>query len=189
MPENYGMMNIGPGGTNTVGGDFNTGYRPTVIRVTTSERALLRSVRQHVAADPVKREYDIFLSHATTDPYARILCHAMEELGATVWFDESCLELGENFVLAIDRGIARSRIGVILVTPTVITGRPWVEEEFSALLNNQEKVIPVLHEVTWTELQKYSRLLHLRNGLSTADRTIEEIAKLIVSALNGVARS
>lgn len=92
-------------------------------------------------------------------------------------------------MLAIDRGIARSRIGVILVTPTVITGRPWVEKEFSALLDDKEKVIPILHEVTWTELRKYSRLLHLRNGLSTANRTVEEIAKLIVNALNGVARS
>jgi hypothetical protein len=27
---NYGMMNIGPGGTNTVGGDFNTGYQPDI---------------------------------------------------------------------------------------------------------------------------------------------------------------
>lgn len=184
MSENYGMMNVGPGGTNIVGGDFNMVYQPT-----RSERELLKSVRQHVAADPVEREYDIFLCHATADPYARTLRYALEELGAKVWFDESCLELGENFVLAIDRGIARSRIGVILVTPTVITGRPWVEKEFSALLDDKEKVIPILHEVTWTELRKYSRLLHLRNGLSTANRTVEEIAKLIVNALNGVARS
>ena len=27
---NYGMMNIGPGGTNIVGGDFNTGYQPNI---------------------------------------------------------------------------------------------------------------------------------------------------------------
>lgn len=156
MTENYGMMNIGPDGTIIVGGDFYTGYQPTVIHVTTSEHDLLKSVRQHVAADPVKREYDIFLSHATDDPYARTLCHALEELGANVWFDESSLGPGENIVRAIDRGIAHSRIGVILVTPTVIAGRPWVENEFSALLDDKEKVIPILHEVTWTELQKYS---------------------------------
>jgi hypothetical protein len=196
MSENYGMMNIGPGGTNTVGGDFNTGYQPTIIRVTTSnvsatgsEQELLRSVRQHVAADLIKREYDIFLSHATADPYARTLCHALEELGAKVWFDESCLKLGENFALAIDQGITRSRIGVILVTRTVLAGRPWVDNEFSALIDSKDKVIPILHEVTWEELRNYSLLLHLRNGLSTANRTVEEIAKLIVSALNGMTRS
>lgn len=79
MSENYGMMNVGPGGTNIVGGDFNMVYQPT-----RSERELLKSVRQHVAADPVEREYDIFLCHATADPYARTLRYALEELGAKV---------------------------------------------------------------------------------------------------------
>ncbi|MGH3978956.1 MAG: toll/interleukin-1 receptor domain-containing protein [Pseudonocardiaceae bacterium] len=182
MSENYGMLNIGHGGTNIVGGGLNTGYQP--IRVTTSERALLTSVREHVAADPVERAHDIFLSHASADlVIARFLRDELEKLGADVWVDEFSLGLGQNIVLAIDRGIARSRIGVVLVTPTVLAGRPWVEKEFSALLDSKEMVIPVLHKVTLMELRQYSPLLHLKKGLNTADHTVEEIAKLIVSAL------
>ena len=93
--------------------------------------------------------------------------------------------LGQNIARAIDRGIACSRIGVVLVTPTAIAGRPWVEKEFSALLDGKETVIPILHEVTLAQLQAYSPLLHLQKGLNTTDRTVEEIAKLIVSTLNG----
>jgi len=50
-------------------------------------------------------------------------------------------------------------MGVVLVTPTVITGRFWVEKEFSALRNSKETVIPVLYDVSWIELEAYSPLL------------------------------
>lgn len=186
MSENSGVMNTGSGGTINIGNRNVFGYKPrvTYITLTTSERALLESVREHVAADAVEREHDIFLSHATADlGQARILYHALKELGADVWVDEFSLRPGQNIVRAIDRGIKLARIGVVLVTPTVIAGRPWVENEFSALLNDKETVIPILHEVTWTQLRAYSPLLHLKKGLNTADRNFEEIAKLIVSVL------
>jgi hypothetical protein len=186
MPENSGVTNIGSGGTINIGDHNVFGYQPRVTHVTMSEQALLRSVREHVAADPVEREHDIFLSHATADLHiARALHHALEELDADVWIDEFNLGLGRNIAQTIDRGIACSRIGVVLVTPTVIAGRRWVKKELSALLNGKEAVIPILHKVTLTQLLAYSPLLHDQKGLSTADHTIEEIAKLIVSTLNG----
>lgn len=185
MPDNSGIMNTGSGTINIH--DSAVGHQSRATRathVTTSEQALLESVRERVAADPAEREHDIFLSHATADlQIARALHHALKELGADVWIDAFSLGLGQNFVRSIDRGIARSRIGVVLVTPAVVAGRPWVENEFSALLGGKETVIPILHEVTWTQLHTYSPLLHLKKGLSTADRNVEEIAKLIVGAL------
>jgi hypothetical protein len=185
MSENYGITNTGSGGINI--GDHNVfGYQPRVTHVTLtpSEQALLDSVRQHVAADSVEREHDIFLSHATADlEPARTLQHALEKLGADVWIDDSSLRHGRNFVRAIDRGIALSRIGVVLVTPTVIDGRPWVEKEFSALLADKETVIPILHKITDAQLRRYSPLLYLKKGLSTAGHNFEEIAKLIVGVL------
>jgi TIR domain len=186
MPENKGVMNTGPGTINISRSAVGDQSRVTNFTgVTTSEQALLKSVREHVAADPIEREHDIFLSHATADlALARALHHALEELGADVWVDEFSLGLGQNIARAIDRGIACSRIGVVLVTPTVIAGRPWVEKEFSALLDGKEAVIPILHEVTLEQLHAYSPLLHLQKGLNTTDRTVEEIAKLIVSTLN-----
>lgn len=187
MPDNYGMTNIGPGGTNIVGGDLNTGNRPTYL--TSPDRGFLQSVRDRVAADPVEREHDIFLSHATADAtLARFLYDEMTELGASVWIDDVDLELGQNIVLAVNDGIARCRIGVVLVTPTVIAGRPWVETEFSALLDGKDTVIPILHKITLAQLREYSPLLHLRKGLSTADTTVAQIARMVVSALGSPPR-
>lgn len=153
-------------------------------RVSVSERVLLDSVREHVAIDLTERPHDIFLSHATADlPLARALHDKLEALDAEVWMDDFSIKLGQNIVRAIDRGISLSRVGVVLVTPAVIAGRYWVEKEFSALLNSKDTVIPVLHEVSWSELAAYSPLLHLNKGLSTRERTVEEIAALIAGTL------
>jgi hypothetical protein len=145
---------------------------------------MLDSVGRHVAADSIARPYDVFLSHASADlGLARALHDELEVLGVEVWMDDFSIKLGQNIIRAIDSGIASARVGVVLVTRSVIAGRYWVEKEFSALLNSKETVIPVLHEVSWSELADYSPLLHLNKGLSTKDRTIEEIAELIAQTL------
>jgi len=153
-------------------------------RVSMDEDALLTSVHRYVTDDPVEREHDVFLSHASRDAdVARELHDELEALGADIWMDDFSIKLGQNFVRAIDRGIASARVGVVLVTPSVIAGRYWVEKEFSALLNSKETVIPVLHGVSWRDLASYSPLLHLNKGLTTENRTIEEIAALIAKTL------
>lgn len=148
------------------------------------ERTFLDSVSAHVTADAVDRDHDVFVSHASADlALARDLASELQSLGADVWIDDFSIKLGENWVRAIDRGIASARVGVVLVTPAVIAGRTWVEKEFSALLNSKKTVIPVLHEVTFEQLANYSPLLHLNRGLATADRSIVEIALLIANTL------
>ena len=150
-----------------------------------SDQALLRTVREQVAADPVQRQHDVFLSHAGSDlATARELYASLVELGAEVWMDDFSIKLGQNIIREIDHGIASSQVGVVLVTPAVLAGRYWVEQEFTALLNSLAKVIPVLHEVTWTELAGYSPLLTVKKGISTEEHTIEEIAEMIFSTLD-----
>lgn len=157
----------------------------TTYRVSPSDQALLRTVREQVAADPVQRQHDVFLSHAGSDlATARELYASLVELGAEVWMDDFSIKLGQNIIREIDHGIASSQVGVVLVTPAVLAGRYWVEQEFTALLNSLAKVIPVLHEVTWTELAGYSPLLTVKKGISTEEHTIEEIAEMIFSTLD-----
>lgn len=92
--------------------------------VSISEEALLTSVSEHVATDPVDRPHDIFLSHATADlELARELHNELEALDAEVSMDDFSIKLGQNIVRAIDRGISLARVGVVLVTPAVIAGR------------------------------------------------------------------
>ena len=128
----------------------------TSTRLSPSEWHLLEQVHEHVAADPLPREHDVFLSHASVDlPLARELYTALIKLDVDVWMDDFSIKLGKNIVREIDLGISRSQIGVVLVTEAVLAGRYWVEQEFSALLNCKEQVIPLLYGVSWERLASY----------------------------------
>ena len=50
--------------------------------------------------------YDAFLSHASEDKesFVRPLAHAMREEGLTVWYDEFCLDWGDELRRSIDYG-------------------------------------------------------------------------------------
>jgi len=79
--------------------------------VSISERTFLDSVAEYVAADPIERENDVFLSHATAD---LALAHALHDelavLGADVWIDDFSIRLDGMEVragapLTCDRGL------------------------------------------------------------------------------------
>lgn len=95
-----------------------------------------------------------------------------------VWFSEKDIVLGEPFLREIDRGLAKSRFGVVLVTPNFlkrIHGRSIADKELSVLLHGG-KLIPIVHGTTFSELNEESPMLASRNGLNTAENSMEEIA-------------
>lgn len=68
----------------------------------------------------------IFLCHAWDDRQssANELYELLIARGVTVWFSEADIKLGEPFIRAIDKGLARLRVGVVLVTPSLLTRLP-----------------------------------------------------------------
>ncbi|MDN5763691.1 MAG: toll/interleukin-1 receptor domain-containing protein [Microlunatus sp.] len=98
--------------------------------------------------------------------------------GVSVWFSERDIVLGQPFLREVDRGLAKSRTGLVLVTPALlerVDRRGVSEKELSALLR-RDLLIPVVHETTYDELEKVSPLLASRNGLNTADDSMADIA-------------
>ena len=78
----------------------------------------------------------------------------------------------------IDKGLANSRIGIVLVTRSFlkrIQGNGVADKELSALLS-RDQLIPVLDGVTFEEIRDISPLLGSRSGLTTAEETMENIA-------------
>lgn len=63
-------------------------------------------------------KYDVFISHASEDKdeVVRPLAHALKESGLSVWFDEFELRIGDSLRRKIDRGLANSRFGVIVLS-------------------------------------------------------------------------
>ncbi len=66
------------------------------------------------------QQRDVFICHASEDKdaIARPLAEALVERGHAVWFDEFELEIGDGLRREIDRGLAISRFGVVILSPS-----------------------------------------------------------------------
>lgn len=126
---------------------------------------------------------DLFLCHAWDDRRgaATKLCDLLVAEGASVWFSEKDIVLGQPFMREIDKGLAKSRIGLVLITPAFlrrVANGGVSEKELSELLA-RDLLIPVAHETSYVEIRKVSPLLGSRNGLNTAEDSMEVIATKI----------
>jgi TIR domain len=124
---------------------------------------------------------DLFLCHAWPDREgdARALYNLLTGLDVKVWFSETDVPLGTSLIREIDKGLGRSRMGIVLVTPAFLesiqTDGSISDKELSALLAT-DRVIPIVHGVTFEELRDVSPLLAARSGLSTAESSLEDVA-------------
>lgn len=123
---------------------------------------------------------DVFLCHAWDDRKgsAKELHDILEAKGVSVWFSEKDVLLGSSLLREIDKGLVKSRVGIVLVTPLFlkrIKGEGIADKELSALLA-RDLLIPIVHNTTYDELREVSPLLGSRSGLSTIEDSMEVIA-------------
>lgn len=123
---------------------------------------------------------DVFLCHAWDDRQgiAKDLHDSLEAQGVKVWFSEKDLALGVPMMRAIDKGLANSRIGLVLVTPALLARLPKegvADKELSALLAGNQ-LVPIVHNTTYDALRNVSPLLASRSGLDTGEDSIKDVA-------------
>jgi hypothetical protein len=157
-------------------------YTPDQVRALTPYRRTIEERGQLVELR------DLFLCHAWDDRRgaATELHDLLEAQGVSVWFSEKDILLGEPFMREIDRGLAKSRAGLVLVTPAFlerVDNRGVSDKELSELLA-RDLLIPVVHETTYDEVRKVSPLLGSRNGLNTAEDSMQVIATKIAELVN-----
>lgn len=126
---------------------------------------------------------DVFLCHAWDDRkgVAQELHDLLEAEGVKVWFSEKDLGLGVPMMRAIDKGLANSRIGLVLVTPKLLQRLPSegvADKELSALLAGNQ-LVPIVHKTTYAALRNVSPLLASRSGLDTSEDSLKVVAKKI----------
>ncbi|WP_143961332.1 toll/interleukin-1 receptor domain-containing protein [Litoribacter populi] len=151
------------------------------ILYTSAEVRTLTPVRENVelrSALPDLR--DVFLCHAWDDRKgaAKELHDLLEREGVSVWFSEKDVLLGSTLLREIDKGLAKSRVGIVLVTPALLRRLPMegiADKELSALLA-RDLLVPILHDTTFEDLREVSPLLGSRSGLSTIEEPMTEIA-------------
>lgn len=139
------------------------------------------AVENKVAIQPDVR--DAFLCHAWADrkESAKELHDLLEAAGVKVWFSEKDLGLGVPMMRAIDKGLANSKVGLVLVTPAMLERLPKesvADKELSALLAGN-RLIPIVHNTTYDALRNVSPLLASRTGLDSSEDSMTEIAEKI----------
>lgn len=175
------------GGGRSSGGGSGSSARPkwsragSSVAYTPAEVRALTPVRETVeklALLPERR--DFFLCHAWDDRAgaAKELHDLLESLRVSVWFSEKDVGLGTPLLREIDKGLAKSRVGIVLVTPALLRrlqGESIADKELSVLLA-RDQLIPIVHGTTYEALRDVSPLLGSRTGLSTGENTMAEVA-------------
>lgn len=150
-------------------------YTPAQVQSLTPVR---ETVERRAAEQPELR--DVFLCHAWGDRQeaAKELRDLLVAAGVKVWFSENDLPLGVPMMRAIDKGLAASRIGLVLVTPALLERLPnesVADKELSTLLAGN-LLVPIIHNTTYEALRNVSPMLASRSGLSTAEDSMAVVA-------------
>lgn len=128
-------------------------------------------------------EYDVFVSHAYEDKESFVdeFVEALRNQGLKVWYDTDKLKWGDSMREKIDRGLAKSRYGVVVLSPNYIAEHKyWTKAELNGLFQvetvNGKTILPIWHNLTKKQVVEYSPIIADRKAMTTASMTPEEIA-------------
>jgi hypothetical protein len=134
--------------------------------------------------------YDVFLSHASEDKTEVIvpLAEALAARGVRVWLDHQQLKLGDSLSRKIDDGLAQSRFGAVVLSPSFFA-KEWPQRELDGLVAREtalgvKVILPIWHGISREEILAFSPTLAGKLAARTADG-LDAVADQIVEVLEG----
>ena len=130
---------------------------------------------------PNQEHYDFFICHASEDKedFVRHLAEILEAKGASVWYDEFTLGVGDSLRREIDRGLASSQFGVVVLSEAFFK-KEWPQRELDGLvtleIQGRSRILPIWHKVSVDEVARYSPTLADKVALNTALKSVDDIA-------------
>jgi hypothetical protein len=110
-------------------------------------------------------EYDVFICHASEDKdFVEPLAKALMGKNLRVWYAPFELKIGDSLRQEIDRGLANSRYGIVVLSEAFFT-KNWPQSELDALASRQNEegrkvILPIWHKVEANYVRDKSPLLH-----------------------------
>ena len=141
--------------------------------------------------------YDVFISHASEDKESVVLplAQILNSYGVKTWIDKYELLLGDSLRRNIDRGLAKSKFGVVILSPAFFA-KEWPQKELDALVSREDGkhkvILPVLHGMSNSDVRSHSPLLADKLSISTKvglDIVAEEIVKVVTKSVRSVSSS
>lgn len=107
-------------------------------------------------------EWDVFISHASEDKddFVRPLAERLRHEGLRVWYDDFTLTVGDSLRRSIDRGLAKSRYGVVVISPNFLK-KEWPQKELDGLVAREvggiKVILPVWHNIGADQIRAYTK--------------------------------
>lgn len=136
----------------------------------------------------VNMRWDAFISHASEDKdaFVRPLAQALSSLGAAIWYDEFTLNVGDSLSESIDKGLAQSKHGIVVISRAFIK-KPWPKQELRGLvtreLEGQSQILPIWHEIDKQQVSNFSPTLADKVAVRTSDSSAQDIALQILMVI------
>jgi len=129
--------------------------------------------------------HDVFICHASEDKddFVRPLAEALRARHLEVWYDEFSLRVGDSLREAIDRGLANSRFGVVVLSPAFFRKR-WTRRELNGLVaremhEGRELLLPVWHGVDHAQIVGHSPPLADVRAVSSSSSLESVVTELL----------
>lgn len=163
-------------------------------KVQASYEAQIEKLQQQLLQSPATianeilsdEEYDVFVSHAYEDKESFVdeFVEALRNQGLKVWYDTDKLKWGDSMREKIDKGLAKSRYGVVVLSPNYIAEHKyWTKAELNGLFQvetvNGKTILPIWHNLTKKQVVEYSPIIADRKAMTTALMTPQEIAEAL----------
>lgn len=136
-------------------------------------------------------QYDIFISHASQDKedFVEPLSDLLRDMGFRIWYDDFVLKVGDSLRRSIDRGITRSKYGLVVLSPHFFA-KAWPQHELDGLTareiaGRKKLILPVWHNLGYQDVLEYSPPLADKIALDSQKLTLQEIAETIAEVLPG----
>lgn len=136
------------------------------------------------------KDFDVFISHDSNDKdFVAKLAKKLDDSDVKVWYDDFELQVGDCLMDKIQKGLKKSRYGIVVLSQNFINNFGWAKEEFESLkakekIEGKLLILPIWRSnVTVKDVGEYNYALSLRialkedNGLETiVDKLIYKIS-------------
>ena len=133
------------------------------------------------------KKWDVFISHGSEDKdeLVRPLAIALQSKGASVWYDEFSLKMGDSLRASIDYGLANSRFGVVVLSKNFFA-KHWPVQELNGLatreVSGKKVILPIWHKVSFEEVGAFSPMLADKLAIPS-DVGLEKLVEEIIAVL------
>src|SRR5437867_4011305 len=129
-------------------------------------------------------EWDVFVSHASEDKEAVVerLVRALVDAGLRVWYDRIELRLGDGLRERIDEGLAHSRFGIVILSPSFFA-KHWPKQELNGLAQREvdgtKVILPIWYNIAAEEVRHHSPMFADRLAAQWSDGVDAVVAQIL----------